>query len=122
MADGGLKLDSAGGGLNRARDGAKEVEGEVARLGARGIEARRRGVAGPADGAAMALLELNSAAAPHERGKGNEEAKSDLAIVTTVESLSGAGLAGTATRGIAGSARRRRGKNRGGTVPSLSAF
>ena len=58
MVDDGLELDSAGGGLNRARDGAKKVEAEVARLGAWGIEARRRGVAGIGTGGSSARAQL----------------------------------------------------------------
>jgi len=59
MAAGGAGADSAWGWLERARDGAKEVEGEVTRLGAQGIEARRRGVAGIGTGGSSARGQLD---------------------------------------------------------------
>jgi len=43
MAAGGLELDSAGAGLNRARGWLEEVKGESRELGARRIRAGRRG-------------------------------------------------------------------------------
>ena len=58
MAAGGAGADSARGWLERARDGAKEVEGEVVRLGAWGIEARRRGVAGIGTSGSSARAQL----------------------------------------------------------------
>jgi hypothetical protein len=51
------ELDARGGGLAREqRRLAEEVKGEVGRLGARGIEARRRGVAGADAGSGPARL------------------------------------------------------------------
>ena len=52
MAVGDTGADSAWGWRERVRGGTKELRGEVARLGARGIEARRREVAGIGTGAA----------------------------------------------------------------------
>ena len=52
---GGTGADSAGSGRERVRGGTKELRGEVARLGARGIEARRREVAGIGTGAASGV-------------------------------------------------------------------
>ena len=43
-------LDSADGGLNRARGWSEEVRGEVARLGVRRIEAGQRGLAAATSG------------------------------------------------------------------------
>jgi hypothetical protein len=70
-----------------------EVEDAVEELleGSRREEmaARRRRVASAAPAAAgLCSAPLR---APHGRGRGNGEAKSDLAIITAVESLSGAG-------------------------------
>ena len=70
MAAGGVGADSARGWLERARDGAKEVEGEVARLGAQGIEARRRVVAGIGTGGNSARAQLDQRMRKEkERGK-----------------------------------------------------
>ena len=70
MAAGGAGADSARGWLERARDGAKEVEGEVARLGARGIEAWWRGVAGIGTGGSSARGQLDPRARKEKwRGK-----------------------------------------------------
>jgi len=52
---GGTGADSAGSGRERVRGGTKELRGEVTRLGARGIEARRREVAGIGTGAASGV-------------------------------------------------------------------
>jgi len=52
MAVSDTGADSARGWRERVRGGMKELQGEVARLGARGIEARRREVAGIGTGAA----------------------------------------------------------------------
>ena len=51
MVAGGVELDSAGVGLGRARGGMEELWGEARGVGARGIEAGRRGW--PAQGPAM---------------------------------------------------------------------
>ena len=56
MADGGLELDSAGGGLNRARGWSEEVRGEVERLGVRRIEVGRRGTTDAAGDGGFARL------------------------------------------------------------------
>ena len=56
MADGGLELDSAGGGLNRARGWSEEVRGEVERLGVRWIEVGRQGTAGATSDGGFARL------------------------------------------------------------------
>ena len=53
---------------------------------------------------------LSSAACSARARKGNGEAKSDLAIATATMGLSGGVIVGTATRGVAGPVRRRRGK------------
>ena len=82
MAVGDTGADSAWGWRERVRGGTKELRGEVARLGARGIEARRREVAGIGTGAAsgVQLGLLGSAVhSVHGRGKGNGEAKANLA-------------------------------------------
>ena len=109
---GGREAESAGKkvGQARERDGVGARQGEEGRGRSRREEmlARRRRAAS----AAPAAAELCSAhrRAPHERGKGNGEAKSDLAIATATTGLSGGVTVGTATRGIAGPVRRRRGK------------
>ena len=56
MAAGGLELDLAGFGLNRARGGAGQVWGEARELGARRIRAGRRGTAGGASDGALLVL------------------------------------------------------------------
>jgi len=58
MAADGLELDPVGFGLNRARGWLEELRGEGAQLGARGIEAGWREVAGATSGggSAHALL------------------------------------------------------------------
>ena len=90
---GGREAESAGKkvGQARERDGVGARQGEEGRGRSRREEmaARRRRAASAAPSAA----ELCSAhrRAPHERGKGNGEAKSNLAIATAMERLSGAG-------------------------------
>ena len=62
MAGGGLRLDSAGVGHDRARGGAEWVRGEVARLRVRGIEAGWRGVVGAelGGGSSSSLRDANA--------------------------------------------------------------
>ena len=56
---GALEVDSARGWLERARERAEEMEGEVERLGVRGNRAERREMAGAVagDGSARARLD-----------------------------------------------------------------
>ena len=75
MAVGDTGADSARGWRERVRGGTKELRGEVARLGARGIEARRREVAGIGTGAAsgVQLGLLGALLARGRRGTGRRK-------------------------------------------------
>ena len=74
MAAGGAGADSARDWRERARDGAEEVEGEVVRLGARGIERGGEDVAG----AAAALLCSSSTACSARARKGERGGKNQF--------------------------------------------
>ena len=81
--------DSAARRLTRAREGATWVRGEAVQLGARGIEAERRWMAGIGTSAASdgaRVPRLRSAGNSVRREEGNEQAKRDLAIDSAVES------------------------------------
>jgi len=58
MAAGGEVVDSAGDWLERARDGAEEVESKAREVEVRGIEGG--GEVWPAQGSVVALLELSA--------------------------------------------------------------
>ena len=60
MAAGALEVDSAGERLNSRSGGAVVVRGEVGEVGARGIELRRRGLAGARSGGGTARARLRS--------------------------------------------------------------
>ena len=98
--------------VGRLREGALEVRGEARRVGVRGIEKGRR--VWPARTPAAACSGSARLRAPHGQGKRNGEAKSDLAIATAVESLSGAGSRRLCTPSPWQKTR--------GTIPSLSVF
>ena len=73
---GGTGADSAGDWLERARDGAEEVEGKAREVGARRIEQGRRGLAGATPAAAL----LDSA--PPELEENEGEGKTELGTGT----------------------------------------
>ena len=114
MADGGLELDSAGGGLNRARGWSEEVWVEVERLGVRRIKAGQRGFAGATSSGVQ--LELCVTRTRGRRGDGREEKLPDLR-----EDKGGVRRTRIAGMNDAWRARRRpqrRYGRRGGTVPN----
>ena len=73
VAAGEGRADSAARRLTRAREGATWVRAEAAQLGARGIEAERRGVAGATP--AAALLTLLGSTCPRARRKKKEDVR-----------------------------------------------
>jgi len=69
MAGGGLRLDSAGVWLKRARGGVEKVDGKAAQLWARRIEAGRTGMAGVANGGSPARALRDVSARKEKKGR-----------------------------------------------------
>ena len=98
MAAGGLKLDPAGFGLNRARGGVEQVRCEARELGARRI---RAGAArGGRSNAGGGLCSLCSARARRRRRRGGENDVGRRERIRTVHG--GRGSPAHATRGVTG--------------------